>query len=508
MTYPWFVNPKVLILTPLTLTLLFIMACGGDATPTPRPVDAQPTARPVDAQPTARPAATTSAPVAPVATATTAPAPVAGQPTRVPTAAPRATATPRPGATKQVPVQERLRVVSPSELENNDSSALLSHHMHQLDQVYESLFYDDQFSVYTNNLVTDWSVSADGKTWNFELREGVPFHKDWGEFTAKDVVRTMEWYVRPENTDPRSEDMKLFLEGYEEVDDHNMTFRLSQAFLDGTYLFSGQTNTHILSKAWFDAEGEDGFKDQMIGTGPYQFVERSLGTSILHERVPYDHWRVTPDFAELQFFFVTEASTILAMLLAEEVDMGILPFDLQITAQGLGLEIIKTTSPTVLVYAWFGGNYVPTADYYEADNVPVWALPDGIGRKVRKALNLAVDRQELQDTILGGRGAVMPVSFYAAHLRGWDPTWIERFKVDYRYDPTRARELLAEVEAELGEPIDWSEFIYMLTPRISLASLQDVGEAVANYWHADRGANKDRNEGVLVFSSRKCSQGK
>lgn len=78
----------------------------------------------------------------------------------------------------------------------------------------------------------------------------------------------------------------------------------------------------------------------------------------------------------------------------------------------------------------------------------------------------------------------MPITFWAAHLRGWDPGWIERFKVDYRYDPQRAEELLAEVEAELGEPLDWSESVYLLTPRPELGDLADVGEAVANYWNA------------------------
>ena len=461
----WLFSPLWLLVGMVAI----IVACGGDATATP------------SAAPTAAPAATAIPAATAVPAATAAPAATA-----IPaaTAVPAATAAPTPTPVVAMEaVQARLRVISGSERENNDPSILISHHMHQLDQVYESLFYDDQFSEYVPNLVTEWSVSPDGKTWDFELRQGVRFHEDWGEFTAADVVQTMEWYTRPANPDPRIEDMKLFLEGHEVVDDHNITFTLPRPFLDGTYLFSGQTNTHILSDAFLDAEGEAGLQEKMIGTGPYQFVERVLGASVLHERVPYEHWRVTPDFEELEFFFVFEPSTILSMLLANEVDIGILPFDLQTAAVDGGLEIVKSTSPAVVVYAWFGGNYVPTADYYEADNVPVWALPDGIGRKVRKALNLAVDRQEIQNTLLGGRGAVMPVAFYAEHLRGWDPSWIERFEVDYRYDPEHAKELLAEVEAELGEPIDWSEFVFLLTPRASLGSLVDIGEAVANYWH-------------------------
>ena len=39
-------------------------------------------------------------------------------------------------------------------------------------------------------LATAWSVDADGKSWRFELREGVQFQKGWGEFTGKDVLHT------------------------------------------------------------------------------------------------------------------------------------------------------------------------------------------------------------------------------------------------------------------------------------------------------------------------------
>ena len=423
--------------------------------------------------------ATTATSPAPAA-ATSAPTAVPGEtPASVPAAAPTDAPPPAAGAK---PVAQRLRVISRSERESNDPAQVISHHMHQFDNVLETLFYDDQFAKFVPNLVSEWSVSPDGKNWTFELRKGVPFHGDWGEFTTKDVVHTIERLTRPDSANTRIDDLKMFLGSHEVVDDYEMVFRLPQPFLDGPFLFSGQVQTHILSKEFFDTKGQAGVQEEMIGTGPYRFVERSSGAYVLHEQVPYEHWRVAPDFQELQFFFVIEPSTSLAMLLADEVDIGVLPFDLQSTALGQGLEVVQSTAPTIVVYAEFGGNYLPTSEYYD-DTIPVpWALPGEAGRKVRKALNLAINREEIQDTILGGRGETMPITFWASHLRGWDPGWIERFKVDYRYDPLRAKELLAEVEAELGEPLDWSQSIYLLTPRPELGELADIGEAVANYW--------------------------
>lgn len=87
--------------------------------------------------------------------------------------------------------------------------------------------------------------------------------------------------------------------------------------------FSGLQVSDTLSKDYFDAEGQEGVNRRMIGTGPYQFVERVLGSHVLHERVDYDHWRIKLDFEEIQIFIALEPSTQLANLLAEvEADRG------------------------------------------------------------------------------------------------------------------------------------------------------------------------------------------
>jgi ABC-type transport system substrate-binding protein len=67
-------------------------------------------------------------------------------------------------------------------------------------------------------------------------------------------------------------------------------------------------------------------------------------------------------------------------------------------------------------------------------------------------------------------------------MRGWNPEWLERYEENYGYDPERARELLAEVEAEIGEPLDWSKLVFLITPRPEVTELADVGEAISNYW--------------------------
>jgi peptide/nickel transport system substrate-binding protein len=89
----------------------------------------------------------------------------------------------------------------------------------------------------------------------------------------------------------------------------------------------------IASLKNFEAAGEfPGLDDQaMAGTGPYQYDERSDGSYIRFKRVPYQHWRVTPDFEELELRFISEESTRLAALLAGEVHITPLATDLPST---------------------------------------------------------------------------------------------------------------------------------------------------------------------------------
>jgi len=65
-------------------------------------------------------------------------------------------------------------------------------------------------------------------------------------------------------------------------------------------------------------------------------------------------------------------------------------------------------------------------------------------RRVRQAMNMAVDRKELRATIFRGKGTPMYVSGFEASLEGWNPAWAERFDSLYGYNPTRAKELLKE----------------------------------------------------------------
>jgi peptide/nickel transport system substrate-binding protein len=384
-----------------------------------------------------------------------------------------------------------------AERETNDPHQLVaSPEIVPLLPMYETLARYDEKTKYTPMLSTGWTVSPDLKDWTFNLRKGVQFHKGFGEFTAKDLVHTVQRHTREGSVSPHAGFYaKEALPALKVLDDYKIVYNLAVPKLDMEVFEANRWRNYILSKAHFDAQGQAGVETNPVGTGPYQFVERVLGSHILYERVPYKHYRATPDFPELQMFFVKEHGTRLAMLLAGEINMTALPSDLEPTAVKGGMKVISARTATVPLYAMFGGNFYPDKPssgtrkgtspdlpysdvYHPIDEVP-W-----VHKKVREALNRAVNRKEIQATILGGKGEAMPVSFYHPSLRGWNQQWLDRYEEKYGYDPKRAKELLAEVEAEIGKPLDWSKVVYLLTIRPELPQLADVGEAVDNYWKA------------------------
>ncbi len=466
---------RLIVLGIGIVLLMAIVACGSDATATPAPTSPPAAATPA---PTSPPAAATPAPTSPPAAATAAPAPTA-----VPTEAP-------PTAAKT----RRLLVAAGLEREGSDPTTMVLQFAFQNAPMYEGL------SVIANDgnyqpMLASWEFSEDLTTWTWNLRDDVIWHRGFGDFTARDLVHSVNQRIKEESVSPNLNKYKALVDsgGINVVDDHTVIYT-GDATIDWWAIETNDAYHSLLSQAHFDAEGQDGLDNTPVGTGPYQFVERVLGSHVLYERVPWDHWRVNPDFDELQIMKVGENSTRLAMLLAGEAHIASIPGDLESVALAGGMEIIEAAIPSTPVYTMFGGAFhadgiiregsirkgdspdLPYSDIYHPPTEVPWA-----DERVRKALNHAVDRNTIRDTILRGRGEPMAVTFFHETLPGWNPEWIDNYEDHYGYDPELARRLLAEVEADVGT-LDWSQVIFLLTPRPELPELLDIGESVNNYW--------------------------
>ena len=416
-------------------------------------------------------------------------------PAPTPTPQPTATAIPAPTEAPKAPVSNRLKVIAAQITETHDPfSSTDANLLIQFFPTHDALIRFNELKGFDPMLAQSWEATDGLKTWTFNLNQGVQFHKDWGELTSRDVLHTMQRAAREGGSVKHGDFFRdQAIPGFVINDDYQFSITLPAGKLDMEEEFSNNWYTGILSKDHFDAEGPDGTRNNPIGTGPYQFVEWERGVRKLYERVPYDHYRITPDFEELEIFFVPESATRMAMMLTNAGHMAQLSTDLERTAVGAGLQVILATTPSIHVYVQLGGVYreefvagspragddpdLPFSDlHYEADQVP-W-----VNQKVRRALNHAIDRETINATLLDGRGTRMMISHFRPGKIGYNPQWEEDFDEFYGYDQDLARQLLAEAEEEIGQPLDFSQVIFALFEKEELPGVPDIGEAVIGMW--------------------------
>jgi ABC-type transport system substrate-binding protein len=342
----------------------------------------------------------------------------------------------------------------------------------QFDPFLETLLdLDPKTGDYIPRLAEKWESSPDKKEWTFHLRKGVPFHFGYGEFTARDVVHSHSLMLREEAIAT----LVGFWRNAEEVkavDDYTVVFRMKSPAATMPYAASRSADLRIVSKAQWDKEGIEGFDKRPAGTGSYRYVNRQLGQSISYERVD-NHWRgEQPAFKELEIRIAREDSTRLALLLTGEAHVVDLPRELQAEAINRGMKIIASSLPSEWLSVYFGGMYFTSGDPKFKADVP-WT-----DRRVRQAMNMAVNRTELIDNLFKDKGLLMYVSGFAPFLEGWNPEWAKRFDQLYGYNPAKAKALLKEA----GYPGKTLQVKLLQYTEPGEAELPQVAEAVASYF--------------------------
>ena len=89
------------------------------------------------------------------------------------------------------------------------------------------------------------------------------------------------------------------------IDDYKVVFHLTQAAPEFVENISANTDLVMESKARWDAGGKELYGQKVVGTGPFEFVERKVSSHVLYKRVD-NHWRQIPEYKELEFRWVPE----------------------------------------------------------------------------------------------------------------------------------------------------------------------------------------------------------
>ncbi|HLR67515.1 MAG TPA: ABC transporter substrate-binding protein [Virgibacillus sp.] len=259
------------------------------------------------------------------------------------------------------------------------------------------LKYDKDFNI-EYDLATDYSVSEDGLEYIINLRDDVVF-SDETPLTAEDVVFTFETAKTSGSVIDLSN-----LEKVEAVDDYEVKFVLKQP--ESTFV------THLVSIGIVPkhAYGEM-YNENPIGSGPYQMVQWDKGQQLIVEANPH-YYGEKSEFNKLTFLFLEEDAAFAAAQ-AGEVDVAaVTPSFAKEEVPGMKLVELDSVDNRGIVFP-----YVKAGEETE-DGVPIGNDVTS-DKTIRKAIDIAVDRESLVDGILDGFGT--PAYSVADHLPWWNP---------------------------------------------------------------------------------------
>ncbi len=266
-------------------------------------------------------------------------------------------------------------------------------------------------------LATAWEP-VDEDTWRFTLRPDVQF-SDGTAFDAEDVIysieRTNSDQIVCDNSAKYFGGLEVSMEA---IDDLTVEITTSPAQPILPLLLSGVTVVPTGTDA-------SAFITEPVGTGPYIFSEWNIGQNIILTRND-NYWGETPEVESATYVFRSDAAVAAAMVETGEAD--IVP----------SMSVLDATNPAT------DFSYPNSETFFLRIDTDVAPLND---RRVREALNLAIDREAFQGTILA-EGVIPATQIVPPSTLGWNPD----LQV-WPYDPERARALLEEARAD-GVDVD------------------------------------------------------
>lgn len=330
--------------------------------------------------------------------------------------------------------------------------------------VYECLVGHGRDGSYLPALAASWRVEDDARTWTFNLRDKVSYH-DGSRLQAGDVVATLERVCDPDLEGEFGTQglYHAYLGGTvaRAVDSHTLRLVTAEPMAD---LLDLLVNLPIVPH---HALGEIATKP--VGSGPYRFADASDGIVEMRSFDPY--WAGTPPWDQVLWKAQPDAGLRVEALLRGEADV--------ITGVGLeetrGMEgaaqatVVKQASPMCVILMC---------------NALRGVCAD---RRVRQALNYALDVPAIIDSVKGGAARPLNGPLTPLHF-GQDPS-----AEAYPFDPYKARALLDEagcagdLELILDIPTTHPDEALLLAQQVA-AQYADIGLNTTIRAFADRPA--------------------
>lgn len=294
----------------------------------------------------------------------------------------------------------------------------------------DKLFYQQPPGLALKPLLAESITQVDDTHYDIKLKEGIKFHNG-DELTAEDVVFTFERLWDPATESPRARMGNMSnIEGVEAMDRYTVRWTTKLPFGPPnealiSFHVGGQ---EILHKATYEnMTMEEAATAPVMGVGAFKYVEWIPEQRVVME-ANEDYFQGVPGVERIIWRTIPEEATRVAELLAGSVDIihPVAPDSVpQLRAAGMNLEITASTRMRMLMMNVREGS--PFADV-----------------EVRKAMNKAINKDEIVDFIYGGLAVPYEHAAgvgQAGHIDGYDP---------FPYDPEAAGAVLSGVT----EPIE------------------------------------------------------
>lgn len=279
------------------------------------------------------------------------------------------------------------------------------------------------------DLAETWEISEDGLTYTFHLREGVQFHRGFGEVTSADVKWSYDRMVDPETTSPGRLHFSI-VDNIEAPDPYTVIINLkapSAPFL-GRLAYNARTG--IQSQAAIEQYG-DQYTFNAVGSGPYMLESWTPGERIVLVANPDYYVEGLPRTQRIELVPIADDVVAAGAMETGELAFGLFrnPDVIARLEANPNLTVDRTAQSAA------------SALYFRRDRAPF------DNPLVREALFHAINRAELVESVLTGV-ATDSVSFVPPFVPGalTDDTLPE-------YDPEQSRALLAEAGYDASQPL-------------------------------------------------------
>ncbi len=256
-----------------------------------------------------------------------------------------------------------------------------------------------------------YTLSEDGTTYTFTLREGVKFHNGQ-TVTAEDVVYSINRYAAvPEGQEKPLVAAFSAVKSVEALDEKTVAVTIAQRDLE----FISYMTAAIIPA---DYENQD---TAPVGTGPFRFVSRTPQQDFVMERFE-DYWGAPAWLDKVTYKICENADALVMNLNGGSIDLCAHLTSAQASQLHQNFQVLEGTMN--LVQAIYLNNQAKPFD----------------NQLVRQALCYAIDRQGIMDMVADGHGTAVGSSIYPAFTKYFLPELVDK----YPHDVAKAKELLAQ----------------------------------------------------------------